>query len=289
MSLSPQTRSGKSRMIDRAAQTLTLAVTSGKGGVGKTSVVANLAFALAKRGLRVTLLDADMSLANIDVLLGMTPSKTLEHFFTDGLRLDEIAQRGPLGVKIVPSGSGLPELTTLSQQELFRFVQGLRGLREECDVLLIDTAAGIGEQVTRMLMLADRVLLVTWPEPTALVDAYASLKVALRRRLTREVGLVVNGAKNPEEAQKVHARLDAAAQKFLGRSLDLDGYILRDGAVVEAAKRQRAVVLSSPFSPASRCFDSLAEHIAGLVNGRLRGAMEQLWVPAQERPSDVMH
>lgn len=289
--MNPQSKTdaGKSRLIARAAETMTLAVTSGKGGVGKTSVVANLAFALAKRGLRVTVLDADMSLANLDVLLGMTPKKTIEHFFTEKLPLVEIAQSGPMGVKIVPSGSGLPELTSLSQDDLFRFVQGMRALRENCDILLIDTAAGIGEQVTRMLRLADRVLLVTWPEPTALVDAYASLKVALRRRLTRSIGLIVNGVRDEDEGSRIYHRLESAAQKFLGRGIEYDGYILKDPAVSDAAKKQRAVVLSTPFAPASRCFAQVAESIATMAQGPMRGAVEQVWEPAQERPLELMH
>ncbi|MDQ7007277.1 MAG: MinD/ParA family protein [Acidobacteriota bacterium] len=287
----PAQQAGKDarrRLTDRAARTLTLAITSGKGGVGKTSVVANLAFALARKGLRVTLLDADLGLANLDVLLGMVPKKTIEHFFAEGLPLTEIVQQGPLGVRIIPAGSGLPELTALSPGDLYRFVDQLRGLREDCDVLLIDTAAGISDQVTRMLLLADRVLLVTWPEPTALVDAYASLKVALRHRLTREVGLVVNGARSEEEARRVHHRLATAAQKFLGRVVDFDGWIALDEAVAEAARRQRAVVLSNPFAPASRCFERLAATITTRVEGRMRGAVDDGW-RSDERPAQLMH
>lgn len=281
-------QSGRKRLTERAAQNLTLAVTSGKGGVGKTSVVANLALALAKRGLRVTVLDADLGLANVDVLLGLVPTKTIEHFFKDGVPLTEIVHEGPLGVRFVPAGSGLPELTSLSQTDLYRFVQDLRILREQSDILLIDTAAGIGEQVSRMLLLADRVLLITWPEPTALVDAYASLKVALRHRLTRNVGLVVNGVRNEEEAIRVHGRLATAAKKFLGREIAMDGFIVRDEAMVDASRRQRAVVQASPFSPASRCFERLSQTITSMVEGRMRGAVDEPW-RKDERPAELMH
>ena len=126
-----KTQTHNPQCLERAARTLTLAVTSGKGGVGKTAVVANLALSLAKLGLRVTVLDADMGLANLDVLLGMVPKKTIEHFFHDGLPMSEIVEEGPLGVRVVPAGSGLPELTSLSPDELLRFVDGVRTLREQ--------------------------------------------------------------------------------------------------------------------------------------------------------------
>jgi flagellar biosynthesis protein FlhG len=262
------------RRLARAAQPLTLAVTSGKGGVGKTTVVANLALSLARNGLRVTVLDADLGLANLDVLLGLTPKKTIEHFFREEISMEEIVMEGPLGTRLVPAGSGLPELTSLSQAELLRFVDGLRELRRECDVLLIDTSAGIGDQVSRMLFLADRTLLVTWPEPTALVDAYAALKVALRHRGDASIGLVVNGANGAEEARRIHERLETASRKFLGRSIELEGHIVLDEAIVQASRRQQPVVLTSPMAPSSRCFEQLASRIAARAEGGLRGAIE---------------
>jgi flagellar biosynthesis protein FlhG len=276
------------RLLARASKTLTLAVTSGKGGVGKTTVVANLSLALARHGLRVTVLDADLGLANLDVLLGLTPKKTIEHFFREEIPMEEIVVEGPMGMRLVPAGSGLPELTSLSQAELLRFVDGLRSLRRECDVLLIDTSAGIGDQVSRMLFLADRTLLVTWPEPTALVDAYAALKVALRHRGDASIGLVVNGANGAEEARRIHERLETASRKFLGRSIELEGHIVLDEAVVQASRRQQPVALSSPMAPSSRCFDQLASRIAARVEGGLRGAVEE---PCAGRPrlSEVVH
>jgi flagellar biosynthesis protein FlhG len=275
-------------LLTRASQPLTLAITSGKGGVGKTTVVANLALALARGGLRVTVLDADLGLANLDVLLGLTPKKTIEHFFREEIPMEEIVLEGPLGIRLVPAGSGLPELTDLSQAELLRFVDGLRSLRRECDVLLIDTSAGIGDQVSRMLFLADRTILVTWPEPTALVDAYAALKVALRHRADARIGLVVNGTKGAEEARRIHERLETASRKFLGRSIELEGHVVLDDAVVQSSRRQQPVVLTSPMAPSSQCFDQLASRIAARVEGGLRGAIEE---PCAGRPRvrEVMH
>lgn len=251
---------------------LTVAVGSGKGGVGKTSLVANLAICLAKTGLRVTVVDGDMGLANIDVLLGLVPKLTIEHFFREHVPLDEIAVEGPAGVRVVPAGSGLPELTQLGADDLLRFVEGIGRLRESADVVLIDTAAGIGEGACRLWLLADRFLLVTWPEPTALVDAYAALKVLCRRGPQHPVGIVANGVADEDEAQAVHRRLQVAARKFLERDVALDGYVVRDEAVADAARRQRAVVLAHPLSPASRSYERLALHLAALAGGRMRGA-----------------
>lgn len=270
------------------ARALTLAVGSGKCGVGKTTLVANLAISLARTGLKVTVVDGDMGLANLDVLLGLVPQRTLEHFFREGVPLEEIAVEGPLGVRVVPAGSGLPELTQLSSEELLAFVRGLSALRESSDVILLDSAAGIADNAARLWLLADRVVLVTWPEPTALVDAYAALKVLRRRGPQQEVGLVVNGVADAAEAERVHKRLETAARQFLGSGVMLDGHLVKDEAMADAARRQLAVVLAHPLAPVSRCFERLALHIAALAGGRMRGATGQTWEKTA-RPAEVLH
>ncbi len=261
----------------RSRRALVLAVTSGKGGVGKTFVAANLAIALARTGLATTLLDADLSLANADVLLGLAPPRTIEHFFRERVPLTDLAIEGPGGIRLIPAGSGIPELASLPPEEMLRFVEGLRAVGERCDVLLIDTAAGIGDQVSRMLMLADRTLLVTWPEPAALVDAYAALKVALRRDPGQEIGLVVDGAADEDEARRVHRRLVAAASQFLGRGIDFDGFVLKDPAVADAACRQAALVIEQPLAPASRSLERLAAKVAARVRARSLSGASPRW------------
>jgi flagellar biosynthesis protein FlhG len=265
-----------------------VAITSGKGGVGKTAVTANLAIALGRLGRRVTVLDADMGLANLDVALGLVPKKTLEHFFHGSIDLGEIVIEGPAGIRLIPGGSGIPELTALATGELLRFVDALARVREECDLLLIDTAAGIGDQVSRMVSLADRVLLVTWPDPTALVDAYAALKVSRRRRPDQNVGLVVNGVENEAEASRVHARLTAAATRFLGQGVDLDGFIARDEALQSATRRQLSVVISNPLSPSSRCFERLALTLTAQLHGQAVGCVGERCASAS-RAEETMH
>ncbi len=270
------------------ARPLTLAVASGKGGVGKTTTVANLAISLARAGLNVTVLDGDMGLANLDVLLGIVPKRTLEHFFREGVPLDDIVQDGPCGVSVVPAGSGLPELTRLPAEELLRLAEGIGRLRRGCDVLLVDTAAGIGDQVLKLIQLSDRLLLVTWPEPTALVDAYAAIKVVRRRREEQSIGLVVNGVEGEAEAERVHHRIDTATKRFLGGGVDLDGWITRDEAIVDAACRQRAVVLAHPMAPSSRCFERLGLRIAALAGRGLRGVYSEI-DGSSTRFEEVLH
>ncbi len=275
-------------MIGTSARGFTIAIGSGKGGVGKTTVSANLALALARQGLRVTLLDGDMGLANVDVMLGLVPEMTIEHFFTDGVPLEELAVEGPLGIRVIPAGSGLPEMSRLAPADLAALDQGLEPLRRSSDIVLMDTPAGIGDVAARLWLMADRVLLVTWPEPTALVDAYAALKVLRRGSQQPAAALVVNGASGREEAELVHRRLDVAARQFLGEGLPLDGFVVRDEAVTEAARRQRAVLLADPLSQASRSIERLALNVAALAAGRTRGSIGQTWA-RNCTPAELLH
>lgn len=264
------------------------AVTSGKGGVGKTAVAANLSIAMARQGWRVTVVDADMGLANVDVALGLCPKRTIEHFFRDGVSLEELALEGPDGIRVIPGGSGLPELTAVALRDLWRFVEAIEQLRASTDIVLLDTAAGIGDQVSRMVTLADRVLLVTWPDPTALVDAYAALKLSRRRRPEQEIGLVVNGVEGASEATRVHARLVAAANRFLGQGVELDGFITRDEALADATRRQLPVVTCSPLSSSSRCFERLAMTLTAQIKGAPRVRTGERCASG-ERAAEISH
>jgi flagellar biosynthesis protein FlhG len=246
----------------RERHTTSLAVTSGKGGVGKTSVVANLAVALARSGRRVTVLDADFGLANLDVLLGLTPTQTIEHVFRGSHSLMEIALEGPGGIRIIPATSGVPAFARLDAGMRARVAEGIEELRRQSDVLLIDTAAGISENVSSMLLAADRVLVVTSPDPTALVDAYAVLKLLATADGDKPASLLINGVADAAEAERVHHKLDAACQRFLHRGVPLHGHVLHDSRLEEAVRRQEAVVESDPLAPSSRCFERLARRLA---------------------------
>ena len=194
-----------------------VAVASGKGGVGKTNVVAGLALALAQQGQRVVVMDADFGLANLDILLGLSPKYTLEHVLRGEKVMEEILLDGPLGIRIIPASSGIQELTRLDTMSELRLVQGLQRVSETADWLLIDTAAGIHDSVLKLLMAAQEVILVTTPEPTSLVDAYAMVKTVHLRDPHKPLWLLVNNAQNAEEAEETVDQLQAATRRFLSR------------------------------------------------------------------------
>jgi flagellar biosynthesis protein FlhG len=251
-----------------------LAVTSGKGGVGKTNVVINLAASLARFGHRVGIIDADFGLGNIDVLLGLTPAFHVGHVLTGEKNITDIAIQGPLGVKIIPAGSGIRELTALNAVQWRRFHKIIQTVSAELDFLLIDTAAGISDNVVDLLQLAERVLVVTSYDPAAIVDAYAMIKILTTAARKKDIGIVVNATKDADEAGVVFRQLDIAATKFLDRSLRFDGYIVSDPGIREAVLGQRPIVDHLPQAPASRCFRILASRLAGFTpdGGASRGS-----------------
>ena len=258
----------------RTSRGTILAVTSGKGGVGKTNVVINLAASLARLGHRVGIIDADFGLGNVDVLLGLTPEYHVGHVLTGEKNIADITIQGPLGVKIVPAGSGIRELTALNAVQWRRFQKIVQAVGADLDFLLIDTAAGISDNVVDLLQLAERVLVVTSYDPAAVVDAYAMIKILTTTARKKDIGVVVNATRDADEASLVFRQLDVAASKFLDRNLRFDGYIVSDPGVREAVLGQRPIVDHLPQAPASRCFRILASRLAGFTpdGGASRGA-----------------
>lgn len=236
-----------------------LAISSGKGGVGKTNVVAGLAIALARQGQRVVIVDADFGLANLDILLGLAPQSTLEQVLRGEKVLEEILIEGPEGIRIVPASSGVQELTRLDGAAELRLVQGLQRVAEDADWMLVDTAAGVHDSVVKLLMAAQQVLLVATPEPASLVDAYAVLKVLHLRDAEKPVRLVVNNAQSAEEAGETIQQLDLATRRFLGRPVEALGAIPHDPWLLQAVREQRCVVDRFPQSPSAKAFESLAK------------------------------
>jgi len=249
----------------RATRGTILAVTSGKGGVGKTNVVINLAAALSRFGHRVGIIDADFGLGNVDVLLGLTPTHHVGHVLTGEKNIADITIQGPLGVKIIPAGSGIRELTALNAVQWRRFHKIIQTVGADLDFLLIDTAAGVSDNVVDLLQLAERVLVVTSYDPAAIVDAYALIKILTTTGGKKDIGVVVNATRDADEANLVFRQLDIAATKFLDRSLRFDGYIVSDPGVREAVLGQRPIVDHLPQAPASRCFRILASRLAGFT------------------------
>jgi flagellar biosynthesis protein FlhG len=242
-----------------------MAIASGKGGVGKTNVVAGLAMTLAQQGQRVVVLDADFGLANLDILLGLSPEFTLEHVLRGEKLMEEILLDGPFGIRIIPASSGIQELTRLDTAAELRLVQGLQRISQGIDWLLIDTAAGIHDSVIKLLMAAQEVLLITTPEPTALVDAYAMVKVVHLRDPHKPLWLLINNAQNEQEAEETIEQLQAATLRFLNRELQVLGMIPSDPFMLQAVRQQRCVVDLFPQSPAAHAFFTAATQLKNKI------------------------
>jgi flagellar biosynthesis protein FlhG len=239
-----------------------LAVTGSKGGVGKTNLVANLAVALARWGRRVLVVDGDLGLSNLDVLLGLIPKRTIEHVVRGDAALADVLVEGPAGIRILPAASGIPELASLDGATRARLLTALAEGLELVDDLLIDTGAGLGETTLALQLAASRILLVTTPEPTSLVDAYATLKVLWSAEPTKPVDVVVNAAADDGDARGAYEQVARAARHFLGREPGWLGAVHRDPKLVEAVRRQRCVLELYPDAPASRCYEQLALRLA---------------------------
>ncbi|MFQ5768643.1 MAG: MinD/ParA family protein [Acidobacteriota bacterium] len=239
---------------------------SGKGGVGKTTVVANLAVALARQARKVMVVDADFGLANLDVALGLSPERTLEHVFAGHCALSEITVSGPEGITLVPAGSGLQEMTALPPHVLAGLMGALTDLASGYDDLIIDSAAGISENVLGLFPQAHRLVVVVSPDPASLVDAYATIKLAQARGFSRRISVLVNGGADARESREIYARLRRVTHRFLGLRPDLLGPIPKDRAVELALRSQRLVLEAYPTSPASLAFGRLAHQFNPAVH-----------------------
>jgi flagellar biosynthesis protein FlhG len=238
-----------------------IAITSGKGGVGKTNIAANLAYMLSRMNKKTLILDADMGLANIDVILGLTPRYNLQHVLKGEKTMAETIVGGPGGVKILPAASGIQEMTDLSRGEKLTLLEELNSLNEDVDFLLIDTGAGIAANVMYFNVASKEIIVVVSPEPTSLTDAYALIKVLYQRYAKKRFRLLVNMVRSPAEAKEVYARLSQATDHFLNLSIEYLGYILHDDRVPEAVRKQKAVAELYPASVASRCLALVAEKL----------------------------
>lgn len=238
-----------------------IAVTSGKGGVGKTNVVTNIAYLFSSAGKRVFVLDADIGLANIDVMLGLTPEYNLQHVFCGEKTLADIIVEGPGGMKILPASSGVQELAELTQEQKLHLLSEFSTLTDSIDLFLIDTGAGISSNVMYFNMAAqDRIVIVT-PEPTSITDAYAIMKVMSKKYSVARFSMIVNQVRNEQEARQLYSNLSGVAEQFLNISIDYLGYIVADGNVTRSVKHQQPVSVLYPESPASLCYVQLAKKI----------------------------
>jgi len=241
--------------------TRVIAISSGKGGVGKTSITTNLGIALAQLGAKVCILDADTGLANINILLNLKPEYTIEHLLNGEKSIDEIMLEGPSGIKVVPAASGITECVDLDQKQHQVLSQALEQLESRFDYLLVDTAAGIGDTVLEFLASAQYCVLVISPEPTSLTDAFALMRVMKRKELKQPIYTIVNRAPNPQKANEVFRRFSAAAKKYLHTRIGYMGSITEDPTISSAICLQTPIIVAQPYSPASHNIRTLAERI----------------------------
>lgn len=236
-----------------------ISVTSGKGGVGKTNIVGNLAIAFKMLGKRVLILDGDLGLANIDIIFGLNPAYNIKHVISGEKDLADVIVNGPRGIRIIPAGSGLHELVHLSQGEKLNLLNEFDRLDEAFDIFLIDTGAGISSNIMYFNMASEERIVVVTSEPTSITDAYALMKVLFKKYGTNTFKLLVNMVESTRDAKSVFLNLSNAVEHFLSDiSLEYLGFVPKDENVARAVKQQRAVIECYPESASSKEFHELA-------------------------------
>jgi flagellar biosynthesis protein FlhG len=264
------------------------AVTSGKGGVGKTNITANLATVMARAGKRVLVIDADLGLANTEIIMGVKPRYHFGDLITRGLSIEDVMVECPGGAMLLPAGSGVAALTHLTDEQKMRFVEAVDPLEEMFDIVLIDSGAGIGENVIFFVGAAQEAILVISPEPTSLVDAYAAVKVLSQKAGVQTFNVIVNPIVDEMAARGVFQKLTTVTGKFLEAKVRHMGYVPRDENLHRAIMAQRPVCEMFPSSPSARAIAVIAARFMedktpsdGAVGGGLKLMWQRLFRDSQ--------
>ncbi|WP_158770731.1 MULTISPECIES: MinD/ParA family protein [unclassified Paraglaciecola] len=271
------------RRMNQSRLIKVIAVTGGKGGVGKTNVTLNTAISMAQQGKRVMVLDADLGLANVDVLLGLRVVKNLSHVLSGECTLDEVLVEGPYGIKIAPATSGSQSMTELTPTEHAGLIRAFSELRSQIDVLIVDTAAGISDMVLSFSRAAQDILVVVCDEPTSLTDAYALIKILNKEHGVFRFKIVANMVRNMREGQELFNKLTKVTNRFLDVALELVATIPFDENIRKSVRKQKAIVEAYPTSPAAIAINKLAQQAASWPvpsqpGGHLEFFLEQLIV-----------
>ncbi len=238
----------------------TIAITSGKGGVGKTNITTNLAIAMTMLNKKISVIDADLGLANIDVILRLNPKYNLEHVVMGEKKLQDIFVKGPAGLTIIPASPGRLPMASLSGIDRAILIKEIIKSANDFDLTFIDTAAGISDNVVDFVIAAQETIVITTPEPTAITDAYAMIKV-ISQRADKDVGIIVNMVNNSEQAKDVCDRISIAAKKFIDAKVHFIGYVPKDPAVPDSVTAQQPLLFRHPNSNAAQCINALAKKI----------------------------
>lgn len=240
-----------------------IAITSGKGGVGKTNLSVNLSLALVQMGYRVALLDVDLGLANADIVLGVSPEYNLSHVLRGEKTINDIIVEGPLGLKVLAGGSGVYDMANLNGWRLEAFANSIEQLNWDFDFVILDTGGGIHRNVLSFVLATTEVIVVTTPEPTAITDAYGIIKVIYQKNPHSQINLVVNMAHSPGEAEEAANKLNSVLQQFVNKQVTYLGYVLFDQHVSKAVADQLPVIIAHPSSMTSRSIQRIARFLAG--------------------------
>lgn len=253
-------------MVGRNQQNMVklITVASGKGGVGKSSIAVNLAIALRRLGKRVLVVDADFGLANVDVMLGVNARYNMSHVLNGEKSLEEIIQEGTLGVRFISGGSGVFELLEMGDAQLRNMMRELRTLRNAADVILFDSGAGINDNVLQLIMASSEAIVVTTPEPTAILDAYALIKTVIKKSGTHSIRLIMNKCDNRKEAESATEGFQKVISKHMGITVESLGCVMYDNAVPKSIKQMTPVLVSNPDAQVSREIMSIASRLLDL-------------------------
>lgn len=251
------------RIDGKESNTRVITIASGKGGVGKSNFTINLALALSELGKKVLVLDADLGLANLDLLLGIYPPYNLYHVVHEQKEMADVIFDGPKGLKIIPGGSGIHELADLKEWELERFLTKLAVIEQQFDFLLIDTGAGISKNVLNFTLAADDIYIITTPEPTSLADAYGLIKTLNRYKFPGLIKIVINRVYSKKEGEIAASKLKVVAKRFLTNcQLDTVGSIPEDRRIGEAVKKQEPFLLAYPNSEVTENIYRIAANLS---------------------------
>jgi flagellar biosynthesis protein FlhG len=255
----------KAQSIRNVENTKVITITSGKGGVGKSNMAVNLAVNFAQMGKKVIILDADFGLANVEVMFGTLPNYNLSDVIFKGRSIRDIITMGPMGVGFISGGSGVVGLNNLNREQITFLVHNLSLLNDLCDILIIDTGAGVSDQVLEFVLASPEVVLVSTPEPSSLTDSYSLMKAMCKNskyiKDGTNVHLVANKVNSEIEGQAVYSKMQSVVKKFLGGDLDYLGYIPYDTNLEKAVRNQKVVSLEYPTSKAAKSFENIASKL----------------------------
>lgn len=255
-----------------------LAISGGKGGIGKTLTTANLGLCMARMGMRTLLIDGDFGLANLDVILNLRPKYTLDDVLCGERHLREIIMTGPEGIRVIPSSSGVMRVSELDNLQKLVLLDQVEELNEEFDVVIIDTPAGVSKNVQYWATSSSEIIMVVTPEPTSLADCYATIKILSQTTNETAFKLIVNMAQNENEAKRIYERISLLAEEYLSVRIEYIGCIPYDDAVKNSVRERVPYVQKYPFSSASHGMREIARQIITQTSvGKLKGTMQFFW------------